>query len=82
MGGGIVSALYELSRIPLQEPADPDRINEDWSQAHARYHAALVAACDSPWLLRLREILYAQSGALPPAVGAARPPQPRRERRA
>jgi DNA-binding GntR family transcriptional regulator len=58
---GIVSALYELSRIPLQEPADPDRINEDWSQAHARYHAALVAACDSPWLLRLREILYAQS---------------------
>lgn len=58
---GIVSALYELSRIPLQDPDNPDRINEPWARAHARYHAALVAACDSPWLLRLREILYAQS---------------------
>ena len=58
---GIVSALYELSRLPLQEPAYPDRINDDWTQAHARYHAALVAACDSPWLLRIRDILYAQA---------------------
>ncbi|MCB1882841.1 MAG: FCD domain-containing protein [Geminicoccaceae bacterium] len=58
---GIVSALHELSRIPLRDAADPERINDAWTQAHARFHAALVAACDSPWLLRLREILYAQS---------------------
>lgn len=58
---GIVSALYELSRIPLQDPGNPDRVNDAWTQAHARYHAALVAACDSPWLLRLREMLYARS---------------------
>jgi len=58
---GIVSALYELSRTPLQDPENPDRINELWTQSHARFHAALVAACTSPWLLRLREILYAQS---------------------
>jgi GntR family transcriptional regulator, carbon starvation induced regulator len=58
---GIVSSLYELSRIPLQDPEDPDRVNEDWAQAHGRFHASLVAACDSPWLLRIREILYAQS---------------------
>ena len=58
---GIVSVLYELSRVPSRDPADPERINEAWAEAHARYHAALVAACDSPWLLRLREILYAQS---------------------
>ena len=29
--------------------------------AHADYHVALVAACDSPWLLKLREMLYDQS---------------------
>ena len=59
--GRIVSALYELSRIPLQDIDDPGRINEEWTRAHYRFHEALVAACDSPWLIRLRELLYVQS---------------------
>src|SRR5690606_27673668 len=32
-----------------------------WNQAHADFHIALVDACQSPWLLRMREMLYAQS---------------------
>jgi DNA-binding GntR family transcriptional regulator len=28
---------------------------------HRNYHRALVSACDSPWLMRLRDQLYAQS---------------------
>ncbi len=57
----LVAAFHRLSRTPEREPQDPQRMNEAWSTAHATYHEALVAACDSPWLLRLRGILYAQS---------------------
>ena len=58
---GIVSSLFELSRIELHDDKDPGRVSEDWARAHERFHAALVAACDSPTLLRIRELLYAQS---------------------
>jgi DNA-binding GntR family transcriptional regulator len=57
----IVATLFELSRTSLQDPDDPARVSEVWADVHRRYHEALVAACDSPWLLRLREILFVQS---------------------
>lgn len=57
----IVSTTHELSRIPLLDPSDPGRINEVWTDAHKRYHEALVARCDSEWLLKIRENLFAQS---------------------
>jgi DNA-binding GntR family transcriptional regulator len=57
----IVATLFELSRTNLQDPDDPGRVSEAWADVHRRFHEALVAACDSPWLLRLREILYVQS---------------------
>lgn len=58
---GIVSSLFELSRLELTDPADPERVNAVWAETHRRFHQALVAACDSPWLLRIREMLYTQS---------------------
>jgi DNA-binding GntR family transcriptional regulator len=58
---GIVSTLFELSRLPLQDPNDPARVSEVWAETHRRFHEALVAACDSQWLLRLRGILFVQS---------------------
>ena len=57
----LVAAFHRLSRTPEREPEDLARMNEAWAAAHAAYHAALAGACDSPWLLRLRGILYAQS---------------------
>ena len=57
----LVAAFHRLSRTPEREPGDLARMNEAWSAAHAAYHEALVGACDSPWLLRLRGLLYAQS---------------------
>lgn len=57
----IVAVLFELSKLSVNDPDDPSRISETWSETHRRFHEALVAACDSPWLLRLREILYVQS---------------------
>src|SRR5262249_30348231 len=35
--------------------------SDGWADVHRDYHAALVDACDKPWLLRIRAILYAQS---------------------
>lgn len=57
----LVAAFHRLSRTPERDPADSQRMCEAWSTAHAAFHMALVSGCDSPWLLRLREILYAQS---------------------
>ena len=57
----IVSTQFELSKMKLQDPNDPARVSEEWAETHKRFHEALVAACDSPWLLRLRELLFVQS---------------------
>ena len=57
----IVSTQFELSKMTLQDPNDPARVSEAWAETHKRFHEALVAACDSPWLLRLRELLFVQS---------------------
>ena len=57
----LVAAFHRLSRTPEREPKDPARMNEAWSASHASFHEALVSGCDSPWLLRLRRTLYAQS---------------------
>ncbi len=57
----LVAALHRLSRTPERDPQDPERMNDEWSLVHATFHEALVGACDSVWLLRLREILYVQS---------------------
>jgi len=57
----IVSAAHRLSKTPTRDPADPARLNEDYAEAHGAFHHALVAACDSPWLLQMRDWLYAQS---------------------
>lgn len=58
---GIVSTLFELSRIGLKEKRTPDIPSPERSETHQRFHEALVAACDSPWLLRLRAQTYMQA---------------------
>lgn len=58
---GIVAAYHRLSRTPERVEGDPMVVSEDWASAHKEFHAALVAACGSPWRLRLRAILYDQS---------------------
>lgn len=57
----VVAAHHRLTRTPERQPGDPRRMNEDWSAAHDAFHEALTSACDSPWLLRLRRILYDQT---------------------
>ncbi|MGE4238976.1 GntR family transcriptional regulator [Ramlibacter sp.] len=62
----LLAAWHELSRTPEKAFADETqpasaRMTESWSSVHSRFHAALIASCDSPWLLRLRAQLFAQA---------------------
>ena len=57
----LVAAAHHLSRMPTRAPEDTARSNEAWVEAHAAFHAALVAGCGSQWLLHLQSLLYAQS---------------------
>ena len=58
---GIVGTFHQLSRTVERTPDDPRRLNDAWTAAHAAFHAALVSECPNTWLLRLRNLLYAQS---------------------
>ncbi len=57
--GRIFAALHELSRTPTYD--DMGAPSQAWATAHGAYHSALVAGCLSPWLLRIRELLFDQS---------------------
>lgn len=57
----LVGAYHHLTRIPVMQPGDPMQMNPAWVAAHHEFHEALVAACGSPWLMRVRRMLYAQS---------------------
>lgn len=57
----LIAASHRLSRTPKNaEPRDPD-ISDEWEAAHDAFHMALVAACDSTWLLKIRAHLYTQA---------------------
>lgn len=56
----LIAALHRLSRTPERAPDDPKRYNDDFAVAHKAFHEAVVAACASPWLLRIRAQLFAQ----------------------
>ena len=49
----LVAAHHRLERTPLLTEDAPPRVADDWETAHARFHAALLEGCGSPWLLGL-----------------------------
>lgn len=57
----VVAAYHQLSRTSTRAPDDPQRANDAFTLAHGRFHEEIVSPCDSPWLLRLRATLFAQS---------------------
>jgi DNA-binding GntR family transcriptional regulator len=57
----IVAAAHRMERLQESASDKEARRTAAWNQAHGEFHAALVEACHSPWLLRMREMLYAQS---------------------
>lgn len=57
----IRTAHLELSAAGLPRRGDSGREFEAWRARHHAFHLALLAACGSEWLIRLRNILYEQS---------------------
>ena len=57
----IVGAAHRMERLQCS-PSDPEaRVTDNWNRAHGEFHEALVSACSSVWLHRLRKLLYEQS---------------------
>jgi GntR family transcriptional regulator, carbon starvation induced regulator len=56
-----VAAYHRLHRIPVYVGDAAPRVNPAWVGAHMTFHEALAAGCNSPWMLSIRAMLYAQS---------------------
>lgn len=50
----IMAAYHRLAREPLPTDSRDTEATLGWELKHRAFHDALVAACGSPWLLRLR----------------------------
>jgi len=58
----IVGAFHRLIRTPEFEGQGIKlSVSEAWATAHSEFHSALLSACQSRWMLRMRDILYNQS---------------------
>jgi GntR family carbon starvation induced transcriptional regulator len=60
--GLLVGAMHRLASAP-KTAAGPEASarNADWLRYHREFHSALVAACDSPTLLAIRNRLFDQA---------------------
>jgi DNA-binding GntR family transcriptional regulator len=59
---GLLAAYHALSKTPEKTAnIGAARMTESWAQVHSNFHEALIAGCDSPWLLRIRGQLFAQA---------------------
>lgn len=58
---GLVSAFHKLTLAEQRLRVDATRSFDDWESCNRQFHEALVAACRSRWLLRMRQVLYQQS---------------------
>ncbi len=58
---GIVAAYHKLSRAESLLEQDKERHALEWEERNREFHSALIAACQSRWLLHFQTILYDQS---------------------
>ena len=55
--GEILAALHRLGSFP---PNTDGALSAEWYEEHRRFHAALVGACTSRWMMRFRTTLHDQ----------------------
>lgn len=58
--GDIVSAHHKLQTIEGQPWEQRVALHSEWVIRHRKFHETLVAACQGPWLLRLRTMMFDQ----------------------
>jgi DNA-binding GntR family transcriptional regulator len=56
----VVGAYHRLMHTPARDGHRQALPSAAWYGAHNHFHDTIVSACDSPWLLKLREQLYVQ----------------------
>jgi DNA-binding GntR family transcriptional regulator len=56
----VTAALHRLQRAGAPRGLGSD-LDDVWEREHARFHAALLSACDSPLLLRFHAMMFEQS---------------------
>jgi DNA-binding GntR family transcriptional regulator len=57
----VTAAHYRFNNMPMSEPQDPSRISKSFTAAYSEFRGALVSACDNRWMLKMRDMLHAQS---------------------
>jgi DNA-binding GntR family transcriptional regulator len=60
-GARVTAAYYRFSNMPLHDGDEPTRISKKFTDAYSEFRRALVSACDNKWMLKVRELLHAQS---------------------
>lgn len=58
---GIVAAFHRLEKVAAKMKRHPAQYREEWDRRNLEFHAALEAACGSPWLLRMSAVAASQS---------------------
>lgn len=56
----VVGAYHRLMHTPAREGHLQALPSAAWYSAHNHFHDTIVSACDSPWLLKLRQQLHVQ----------------------
>ena len=56
----VVAASYIMKKEDAALVASGGRVSDGWERANAAFHAAMVGACGSHWLLRTRDALQDQ----------------------
>jgi GntR family transcriptional regulator, carbon starvation induced regulator len=54
----VVASFHRLAKTHAGGQAHPALRGDEWERWHRAFHLALLAACGSPWLLHLRNILF------------------------
>jgi len=57
----VTAAHYRFNNMPMSVPQDPSRISKDFTAAYSEFRGALVSACDNQWMLKMRDMLHAQT---------------------
>jgi DNA-binding GntR family transcriptional regulator len=52
----LVAAHHQLANTPMTD-GDPDRVSDEWMEAHNAFHAATMNACGSPRLVDMAAVL-------------------------
>jgi GntR family carbon starvation induced transcriptional regulator len=58
---GIVAAYHRLTKVEEKMNRGGDGAIADWEPRNREFHQALIAACDSKWLMHFHRALYDQS---------------------